>query len=76
MRSSSIVLRARGCADRGRDNLELGYTCDEVNDVPVGSDMGLGCGNARAIASLQPGEAVLDLGSGGASNGAAAAEIV
>ena len=33
--------------------------------VPVGADMGLGCGNPRAIASLRTGEVVLDLGSGG-----------
>jgi SAM-dependent methyltransferase len=32
--------------------------------VPEGADLGLGCGNPQAIASLQPGERVLDLGSG------------
>jgi SAM-dependent methyltransferase len=31
----------------------------------VGADLGLGCGNPQAIAQLQPGERVLDLGSGG-----------
>jgi len=36
-----------------------------VSGVPEGSNMGLGCGNPQAIASLQPGETVLDLGSGG-----------
>lgn len=43
----------------------LGYSEDEVQSVPEGADMGLGCGNPRAIASLKPGETVLDLGSGG-----------
>jgi SAM-dependent methyltransferase len=33
--------------------------------VPEGADLGLGCGNPQAIASLKPGERVLDLGSGG-----------
>lgn len=43
----------------------LGYSSNDITTVPEGSDMGLGCGNPRAIASLQPGERVLDLGSGG-----------
>jgi len=43
----------------------LGYSEDDLNSVPGGADMGLGCGNPRAIASLQVDEVVLDLGSGG-----------
>jgi len=43
----------------------LGYSEQEVAEVPAGSDMGLGCGNPKAIAALQPGEVVVDLGSGG-----------
>jgi SAM-dependent methyltransferase len=43
----------------------LGYTADDVSLVPQGANMGLGCGNPQAIAALQPGEIVLDLGSGG-----------
>jgi arsenite methyltransferase len=43
----------------------LGYSGDDVAAVPEGADMGLGCGNPRAIASLKPGEVVVDLGSGG-----------
>lgn len=43
----------------------LGYSEDDLVKVPSGADMGLGCGNPRAIASLKPGEVVVDLGSGG-----------
>ncbi len=43
----------------------LGYTEDDLKNVPSGADMGLGCGNPRAIASLKAGEVVVDLGSGG-----------
>jgi SAM-dependent methyltransferase len=43
----------------------LGYSEEDLANVPSGADMGLGCGNPRAIASLQPGEVVVDLGAGG-----------
>ncbi|HET6485058.1 MAG TPA: arsenite methyltransferase [Spirochaetia bacterium] len=43
----------------------LGYTAEEMEAAPEGSNLGLGCGNPQAIASLRPGETVLDLGSGG-----------
>ena len=45
--------------------LGLGYSEEEVSSVPEEANMGLGCGNPQAIASLQGGETVLDLGSGG-----------
>jgi len=47
------------------NSLRLGYSEDEMNSVPDGADMGLGCGNPHAIASLKPGDTVVDLGSGG-----------
>jgi len=42
----------------------VGYSDEEINIVPEGADLGLGCGNPVAIASLKEGDVVLDLGSG------------
>jgi len=42
----------------------VGYTDEELQQVPEGANLGLGCGNPTAIASLREGEVVLDLGSG------------
>ena len=42
----------------------LGYSDKELADAPEGSNLGLGCGNPVAIASLEKGQTVLDLGSG------------
>lgn len=47
-----------------RQSGEMGYTQDEMNMAPPDSNLGLGCGNPLAIASLKEGEVVLDLGSG------------
>ncbi len=43
---------------------QIGYSQEEISQVPAGSNLGLGCGNPVAIASLKEGEVVLDLGSG------------
>lgn len=43
----------------------IGYAGEDLNAVPEGANMGLGCGNPTALADLKPGETVLDLGSGG-----------
>jgi arsenite methyltransferase len=58
------------CGDGNKPNTvdvsaRIGYSAEELADLPEGANMGLGCGNPHAIASLQPGEVVLDLGSGG-----------
>jgi len=42
----------------------IGYTDEELKGVPEGANLGLGCGNPVALASLKQGEIVLDLGSG------------
>lgn len=44
---------------------KLGYSKSELESVPDGANMGLGCGNPQAIANLKPGETVVDLGAGG-----------
>lgn len=46
------------------DAKTLGYSAEDLASVPEGSELGLGCGNPTAIASIQPGETVVDLGSG------------
>lgn len=43
---------------------KIGYSDEELNAIPEGANLGLGCGNPVAIASLKEGETVLDLGSG------------
>lgn len=43
---------------------QLGYTGDQIDGIPPGANLGLGCGNPHSIASFNNGEIVLDLGSG------------
>ncbi len=43
---------------------KIGYTDEDIQSVPEGANLGLGCGNPVALASLKEGELVLDLGSG------------
>ncbi len=43
----------------------IGYSEEELSTLPEGANMGLSCGNPVALASLKPGEVVVDLGSGG-----------
>ncbi len=48
----------------GEISKRIGYGDEEIRSVPEGSNLGLGCGNPLAMASLNEGETVLDLGSG------------
>ncbi len=54
----------------------VGYDREELDRVPDGANLGLGCGNPVALASLAPGETVLDLGSGAGFDCFLAAERV
>lgn len=53
-----------GCAG-STQLLEIGYSPEELARIPEGANLGLGCGNPTGLLSLQEGDVVLDLGSGG-----------
>jgi len=65
---------ADGCVEGcscGGDNfdpmqaaLDVGYAAEDLENIPKESILGLGCGNPIGLASLQPGDIVLDIGSG------------
>ncbi len=65
---SSCCVPANSCCgstDLAQDiSKSIGYTEEELKAVPEGANLGLGCGNPVALASLKEGETVLDLGSG------------
>jgi SAM-dependent methyltransferase len=62
----SCGCQSTGCCGGSAENYgeKLGYSAAELAAAPAGADLGLGCGNPLAIASIKPGETVLDLGSG------------
>lgn len=65
-----------GQPDSGQISQALGYDAEALGAVPDGANLGLGCGNPQAIASLAPGETVVDLGSGGGIDVFLAAQAV
>jgi SAM-dependent methyltransferase len=66
--TSSCCGPSSSCCGSGGDQNSLaqalGYSAAELAAIPEGANLGLSCGNPTALASLQPGEVVLDLGSG------------
>ncbi len=67
-KQSSCCVPVDSCCTNSDSAQELskiiGYSEKEMGAVPKGANLGLGCGNPVALASLKEGEAVLDLGSG------------
>jgi SAM-dependent methyltransferase len=60
-----VAERAAGDAERARERgRRLGYSEEQLDEVPEAANLGVGCGNPTAIDALSPGEVVLDLGSG------------
>ncbi|MGD0079827.1 MAG: arsenite methyltransferase [Methanoregula sp.] len=65
-----------GCSAASDASRKVGYSDDDLSAAPDGANLGLGCGNPVAIASLRQGETVLDLGSGGGFDAFLAAKKV
>ncbi|MEO0085527.1 MAG: arsenite methyltransferase [candidate division WOR-3 bacterium] len=52
------------CGSTADISRAIGYSDSDLTAAPTGANLGLGCGNPVALATLRPGETVLDLGSG------------
>lgn len=74
-RYGQIAKNSSSCCDRSSSccspqtaaehiSKAIGYRDEELKAIPEGANLGLGCGNPVALASLREGETVLDLGSG------------
>jgi SAM-dependent methyltransferase len=66
----------RGSCCTPSPSTDFGYRPGDLAALPEGADLGLGCGNPGAIASLAAGETVVDLGSGGGIDCFLAAQAV
>lgn len=65
-RYASAAVEGRGCGCGSKSISErAGYDAADLATLPDGANLGLSCGNPTAIAALEPGEVVLDLGAGG-----------
>jgi len=81
---SRVVKNAGSCCSSGccgsakpqQISKKVGYSEEQIKAVPEGSNLGLGCGNPIAFASLREGETVLDLGSGAGFDCFLASKIV
>lgn len=77
---TGVVQRASGCCSGPSSSEEtarrIGYSDEQIHAAPDGSNLGVGCGNPTALASLHPGEVVVDLGSGAGFDAFLAARAV
>src|SRR3990170_6369096 len=65
-RGTSCCCSSSECGTSFKDQAKvIGYSDEDIKKIPEEANMGLGCGNPVALASLNEGETVLDLGSGG-----------
>src|SRR5260370_21370274 len=64
-REMSCCSNESSCGGSENISQKLGYKEEDLASLPKQSEMGLGCGNPLSFAKLRPGEAVVDLGSGG-----------
>jgi SAM-dependent methyltransferase len=67
--SQGFLSKMFACCDTGKIvgevSHKIGYSTEELQAVPEGANMGIGCGNPTALAKIKAGDTVLDLGSGG-----------
>jgi len=74
---SPAATPSSGCCCSGDEQaLKLGYSAEDIAAVPEGANLGLGCGNPVALASLRSGQTVLDLGAGAGFDAFLAARAV
>jgi SAM-dependent methyltransferase len=76
-----VAHQASGCCGAAAATNEeaarrIGYSEEQIRSAPEEANLGVGCGNPTALASLEPGEVVLDLGSGGGFDAFLAARAV
>lgn len=74
--ASSSTSSCCGQSQAVQSSLAVGYTDQQLEVIPEEANLGVGCGNPTAIASLKPGETVLDLGSGAGMDAFLAANAV
>lgn len=81
VRSSNLdikLAKTTCCGEQPTDQYSqsLGYTMKNLAELPGQANLGLGCGNPTAFSGIEPGETVLDLGSGGGMDAFIAAKLV